>query len=267
MEIKLICSDIDGTLINKDKEITPYTREMIQRSYHEKGIPFALVSGRFLGGLLPLEEQLGIPCIRACYNGAYIEYEGKVIKNEPTAKEVLLEAYEMTKGFDVTPVLFNNEHFFMEQYGPKYKIQEYWSGKCGIVAPFKTVISEHGPYKMVTRSDDPDEILRFEEAVKRANIPGLDVFRSSPIILEFVKKGIDKANVVHTLAKHLNIGKDNVMAFGDFNNDMNMLQAAGYGIAMGNALDEVKKIAFATTASCEEDGIGKAISKYIFNEA
>lgn len=266
MNIKLLCSDIDGTLINKDRVITPYTQQMIKRAHEEYDIPFALISGRFRGGLIPIEEMVGFPCIRACFNGAYIEYEGKVINDQPITKEVLMRSYEILKDFNVVPVLFDKEQFYMEQHGPCYEVQKSWSGKCGVVAPFKELVNSYTHYKMITRTKDPEENLRLEKTMKEANIPDLDVFRSSPYILEFVQAGVDKANALSSMMNHLNITRDNVMAFGDFNNDKNMLSLARFGIAMGNALEDVKKIAFATTATCDEDGIGKAISKYIFNE-
>ena len=80
-EIKLICTDIDGTLLNSRKKINEADKIMLQRAWNEKRIPIALVSGRFKGGLTFIAEELNIPCIYSCFNGAYVEWQGKIIQN------------------------------------------------------------------------------------------------------------------------------------------------------------------------------------------
>ena len=74
-QIKLICTDIDGTLLSSQGTISPFDKQMISRSYKELGIPFALVSGRYRGGVTRLADQFDIPCIISCFNGSYIEVD------------------------------------------------------------------------------------------------------------------------------------------------------------------------------------------------
>ena len=116
-------------------------------------------------------------------------------------------------------------------------------------------------------SDDDEEALTgLEEHWKRRLNGTLDVFRSEPYFLEVVPCGIDKANTLGALLSHLNITREEVIAIGDGVCDVNMLQIAGLGIAMGHSQDSVKVCADYVTASNEEDGVAQAVEKMILAE-
>ena len=115
-------------------------------------------------------------------------------------------------------------------------------------------------------SDDEEALAGLEEHWKKRLDGTLDVFRSEPYFLEVVPCGIDKANTLGALLSHLDITREEVIAIGDGVCDVNMLQIAGLGIAMGHSQDSVKVCADYVTASNEEDGVAQAVEKMILAE-
>lgn len=269
--ISLICSDIDGTLLNDDKKINKYDKEMLNRAYKEKNIPLVLTSGRFKSGLTPLAKELGIPCGYSCFNGAYIELNNKVIKDTRIDLEELKKIIPIIKGNNSYPFIFGLNSCFVEDDGYWYQdLKKVFSFESKI-APLEDLIEEweksgYRPCKMLAKDLNPENLIKTQQLIKEANLKNIDTCLSNPHILEIVPKGINKGSTVRILAEYMNIETDNIMSFGDYNNDLELLAQSGYGIAMDNAVDEVKAVAYDVTASNNNSGIGKAISKYIFDD-
>ncbi|MBK5200905.1 MAG: HAD family phosphatase [Spirochaetaceae bacterium] len=269
--ISLICSDIDGTLLNDDKKINNYDREMLNRAYNEKHIPLVLASGRFKGGLTPLAKELGIPCGYSCFNGAYIELDNIVIKDTRIELEDLKKVIPIIKGNNSYPIIFGLDNCFLEDTGYWYQDLKSVFHFDSQIAPFEDLITEweesgYRPFKMLAKDKDPQNLIKTQQLLQEANLENIDTFLSNPHILEIVPKGINKGSTIRILAEYMNIKTDNIMSFGDYNNDLELLAESGYGIAMDNAVDEVKAVAYAVTDTNNNSGIGKAISKYIFDD-
>ncbi len=269
--ISLICSDIDGTLLNDEKKINDYDKEMLNRAYKEKNIPLILASGRFKGGLTFLAEELGIPCGYSCFNGAYIELEDKVVKDIRIGLEELKKVIPIIKDNGSYPFIFGLNSCFVEDDGYWYQELKKIFSFDSKIAPLEDLIKEwevsgYRPFKMLAKDHNPENLIRTQGLINAAHIDNIDTYLSNPHILEIVPKGINKGATVKLLADFMNIKTDNVMSFGDYNNDLELLAESGYGIAMDNAVDEVKAVAYAVTDSNNNSGIGKAIAKYIFCE-
>lgn len=270
-EIKLICTDIDRTLLNDDKKINKYDKEMIRRAWNEKRIPFVLNSGRNRHGLKYLQEELDIPCGYSCFNGSYIEFGGVVLKDKRIELDVLRKLIPIIKENNSLPMLFNLDDSYQEYKEFWYYLLRKMFNKPGIIVNLEQQINEwemigYKPYKLLAKDLNEKNLIQTEKAIKSTNPKGVEIIYSSEHILEILPEGTDKGDAIDEISKHLNITGDNVMVFGDYENDIPAFKKAKYAIAMDNAIKEVKDIAYSITDSNNQSGIGKAIAKYIFNE-
>lgn len=269
-EIKLICTDIDGTLLNSEKRINKQDKIMLQRAWKEKNIPIALVSGRFKGGLTFLAEELEIPCIYSCFNGAYVEWEGKVIQDTKIDINDLRKVIPVIEATNSTPQIFDLYDYYFDNDNPWYKHQYSVCGFDGIIGNLKTQLDKwekenYAPYKMLAKNDNPEQLAKTKQALIDLNLKSLTIVQSADFIVEIIPSSANKANTIKLLADYFNIETDQVMAFGDYDNDKEMLMCSGLSVAMGNATDEIKKISKYTTDTNDNNGIAKAINKFIFN--
>ena len=271
MKYKLLVLDVDGTLLNNEKEISKRTLASLLK-VQQMGIRIALASGRPTYGLMPLAKILEL----GNYGGFIVSYNGCQIINAQNGEilferrinpEMLpyLEKKAHKNGFGIftyhddtlltdSP---NNEHIRTEAKLNNLKI---------IKEEDFSIAIDFAPCKCMLVSDDEEALTGLEEHWKRRLNGTLDVFRSEPYFLEVVPCGIDKANTLGALLSHLNITREEVIAIGDGVCDVNMLQIAGLGIAMGHSQDSVKVCADYVTASNEEDGVAQAVEKMILAE-
>ena len=271
MKYKLLVLDVDGTLLSNEKEISKRTLASLLK-VQQMGIRIALASGRPTYGLMPLAKILEL----GNYGGFIVSYNGCQIINAQNGEilferrinpEMLpyLEKKAHKNGFailtyDDDTLLTdspNNEHIRTEAKLNNLKI---------IKEEDFSIAIDFAPCKCMLVSDDEEALTGLEEHWKRRLNGTLDVFRSEPYFLEVVPCGIDKANTLGALLSHLNITREEVIAIGDGVCDVNMLQIAGLGIAMGHSQDSVKVCADYVTASNEEDGVAQAVEKMILAE-
>ncbi|MGD1822213.1 MAG: Cof-type HAD-IIB family hydrolase [Pleomorphochaeta sp.] len=268
--IKLICTDIDGTLLNSKKRINPADKLMLQRAWKEKNIPIALVSGRFKSGITFLAKELEIPCIYSCFNGAYVEWENNVIEDTKISLDSLRKVIPTINETGSTPQIFDlNDYYFNED--------NYWNeqqigvvGFEGIIGDLNKLIDkwekeDYVPYKILAKNGDPKALANTKKALENLNLNGIKIVQSASFILEIIPSTSSKGNTINLLSNYFNIDKSQIMAFGDYDNDIEMLQKAGFSVAMKNATEEVKTIAKYETDTNDNNGIAKAINKYIFD--
>jgi len=270
-EIKLICTDIDGTLLNDKKRMNSYDKEMLKRAYEEKNIPTILTSGRFKAGLVNIQEELGFPTGISCFNGSYVELDNKVIKDIRIELSDLERVIPIIMNNNSYPIIYDLHKAYMNDRGYWYDVQEKITTGSAVEAPLMNLLKDwennkYSPFKILAKDNNYENLLNTKRLIDAANIKGINTFLSSPVILEIVPKGISKASTVNIMCDSLNIDTDNVMSFGDYNNDIELIAASGYGIAMDNAVPAVKAVAFTVTDNNNNNGIGKAIKKYIFKE-
>jgi len=270
-DIKLICTDIDGTLLNSKKGINKEDKIMLQRAWREKNIPIALVSGRFKGGLTFLAEELEIPCIYSCFNGAYVEWQGKVIQDTRISLEDLRKVIPVIRETNSTPQIFDLFDYFFDKENHWSKHQVTMCGYEGIFGDLEKQIDiwekeNFSPYKMLAKNGDPKQLAKTRKALEDLHLDSLNILQSADFIIEINPSSANKGNSINLLADYFNISKEQVMAFGDYENDIDMLTQAGCSIAMGNATDHIKQIAKYVTDTNDNSGIAKAIKKFIFDE-
>lgn len=268
MKYNLLVLDIDGTLINNKKEITPYTKAILLK-IQQIGIKIVLASGRPTHGVIPIAKELELD-----KNGGYIlSYNGSQIIDMAT-NELLFE-----KRVDPAMIPYlerkaqkNNFAIFTYHQDTILTNQpdNRWIRQEAALNGMQIKETEHfsesidfSPCKCMLVSDDEKALTGLENHWKRRLAGSLDVFRSEPYFLEVVPMQIDKANTLSVLLGKLSINPKNVIAIGDGVCDVSMIQLAGLGIAMGNAQESVKACADYVTDSNEEDGVAKVVENIL----
>lgn len=279
MAIKAIAMDIDGTLTNDEKVITPRTREKLLE-VQGRGIKLILASGRPAQGLKRLAHELELDShdgLLVCFNGACVidAQTDEVLFDQPMPADELRRLLKHLKSFDVIPWITKDDRLYLEDSyrcmltlpdGSQKNIVKYERDACDLriheVADLASVVDE-GPVDKLLTAGNPDYMqAHFEEmyAPFRETLAGMF---TADWYFEYTAPGIDKAHALEGALPKLGIDASEVAAFGDGQNDKSMLAWAGTGIAMANAVDETKAVAQMVTASNNEDGIAVALEKLL----
>lgn len=264
---KIIAIDLDGTLLNDKKEISQNDKMAIKKAIN-LGIKIVISTGRPLIGVKPILEELGLydsDSYVILFNGAeiYSLKDSKAIFQKYLNGNEVKEIYAEAKGLNL----------YLHAYNSKYQVVANKKNKYTDYAAKLVKIN----YKEIdfTKINDNDLYIKClmvqSEEIIANNINYLiekykdkySIFRSSPIFLEFLNKNTTKGDALVYLANYLNIKKDEIMAIGDCENDITMLQYAHMGIAMENAYQNVKAIAKWISKSNNESGVAFAINNFI----
>ncbi|MDR1201580.1 MAG: Cof-type HAD-IIB family hydrolase [Tannerellaceae bacterium] len=268
MKYKLLVLDVDGTLLNNKKEITPATLAALLK-VQQMGVQIVLASGRSTYGLRPLAKVLELDK----YSGYILSYNGGQIFDMDTDKLLferridpkLIPYLEKTAAkSNFTILTYHQDTIYTNNAADRHVQEEAKRNKMQIkeVKHFADSITFH-PCKIMLVSDDEEALVGLENHWKKKLDGSLDVFRSETYFLEVVPPSINKADTLGVLMGKLAIEAEQMMAIGDGLCDIPMIQTAGLGIAMGNALDPVKRCTDYTTATNEEDGVAKAVEEHI----
>jgi Cof subfamily protein (haloacid dehalogenase superfamily) len=257
--IKLVVSDVDGTLLTKDKTLTEGARNAV-RALHDSGIGFTIVSSRPTIGMGFLIEPLAITLPVGAFNGSSIvNAQLKPIEQHLIAPAVAQRSLDVLNQFGVDIWLFSNERWYARNPGGEYVPHEKLAIKADptIVADFTPLLSE--ACKIVGASSDAALLARCETAMRQAVGAEAVAARSQTYYLDVTPAGHDKGTFVENIAGRLGISTDAVATIGDMQNDLPMFARAGTSFAMGNAADEVKNRATHVTDTNERDGFALAM--------
>ncbi len=257
--IALVVSDIDGTLLTKDKTLTEAAKAAVRR-LHEAGVGFTITSSRPTIGMRFLIAPLAITLPVGAFNGSSIvDPHLKPIEQHLIPEASAERSLEVLEKFGVDSWLFTNELWLTRRPDGEYVGHE----KRAIKAD-PTIVEDFAPYltracKIVGASSDPALLQRCEAAMQKALGAEATAVRSQSYYLDVTPPGCDKGTFVQAMAKRLEISTDAVATIGDMQNDLAMFKTSGLSIAMGNATDDVKKLATHVTATNEDEGFAGAI--------
>ena len=267
---KLVAIDMDGTLLKEDKTISERTKNAIQ-SAREMGVTVVLATGRPIEGVSRYLEELNMYSdddYVLSYNGALIQ---KTKSKEAVAK-VALKGEDLHYLRNLSNELGVHIHAFSEEKGlitpknSKYTEVEANINNIEIHEMNIDNISDDEVIIKIMMIDEPEILGPAMEKLPKDVYEKYTVVRSTPFFLEFLNKEVNKGVGVEMLAKYLGIKREEVMTLGDAGNDLHMIEYAGLGVAMANAFDEVKKAADYITDTNENDGVAKAIEKFILEK-
>ena len=271
MKYKLLVLDVDGTLLNDEREISKRTLAALLK-VQQMGVRIVLASGRPTYGLMPLAKTLELGNYGGfvlSYNGCQIikAQNGEILFERRINPEMLpyLEKKARKNGFAI--FTYHDDTLITDSPDNEYIKNEALLNNLKIIREdeFSTAI-DFAPCKCMLVSDKEKALIGMEQHCEKRLAGTLDAFRSEPYFLEVVPCGVNKANTLGALLEHLGVTREEVIAVGDGVCDVTMLQLAGMGVAMGHSQDSVKVCADYVTASNEEDGVALAVEKLILAE-
>ena len=277
MKIKAIVLDVDGTLLNREKKISSRTKEILLKA-QQQGILLVLASGRPTKGLIEFGKELRMDD----YNGFFVSFNGsKVVEaktlqerfNAPMTKEQGRAVLEHLKKFKVIPMIDKEDYMIVnnvfdgilkieekevniiehESRGNKYKLCEKADLAAFVDYPLNKILT----------AGEPEYLKEHYTAMMEPFKDTLNCMFTSPFYFEFTAKGIDKAKALDAVLKPMGVSGNEMISFGDAQNDVSIIKHAKIGVAMGNAVDELKEIADEITTTCDEDGIVLSLLKHI----
>ena len=273
MKKRLLFLDLDGTLLNDAKEITPGNREALERTL-QRGHGVIITTGRPLKSALAQARRLGLDkpgCYTIAYNGAKVydwDKQETIFSRTheiPPVFRVFDKANEMgehIQTYDALDVLVEPRcdddavRRYCQQVGMTFRV----------IDDIRKDLKENPVKCLVINYEKKDGLLKMQDWI-RENMPEMDCFFSCEQFLEVVPKGMNKGEAVKMLCKKLNVEIENAVACGDAANDLAMLKAAGIGVAMINGADEVKAAAdYITTRDNNHDGVAEAADKFFYEE-
>lgn len=258
-QIRLVVSDVDGTLVTHDKRLTDGARSAVQR-LHDAGIGFTITSSRPPAGMRFLIEPLGITLPIGPFNGSSIlDIELKAIEQHLIPAAAARRSIEVLDEFGVDVWLFTDDQWIIRRDDGKYVPHER-----NTIQFDPTFADNFSPYieracKIVGVSSDAPLLERCEKAMQSALGREASAVRSQAYYLDIIPPEKDKGTFVETIANRLGIPTSAVATIGDMQNDLAMAGKSGLFIAMGNATDEVKRRASRVTYSNEDEGFAHAI--------
>ena len=265
-DIKVICCDIDGTLVRDDKSLSDENAKWIHKAVHEKGVHFTLVSGRPVNGVRPFYERMGITGPVSCFNGGtLVDEDGKIVDDHRMPHDLALRLLEIGEKTTADIIIFDGMKWFLRTrdcycYAQKKRIYE---SDCG-VGDFRTLLSGFDTNKMIFMSPS-NEVLAsiLSEMENTIDKERFTSYRNADF-LEVMPSGYDKSSAIDALARLFNVDLSQIMALGDDYNDISMLRRAGCSVAMENAVPEAKAAAKHITDTNNNDGVAKAIQRFVF---
>lgn len=266
-KFKMVCLDIDGTLLNSEHKISKNTKEVIQMVARIKKIPVILVSARMLCSILYLQKELDIAQPVICYSGSQIWDNNIILSNTTLSIPDVVSAYEIMKNADVHISLYKDNGWYVETMNERSELEKKVTHALPNIVDFKDLFGSWkkentGPNKMMCMAA-PERIELLYTKIKESHSNKLNVYPSQATYLEVIPNSVSKTSAIELLCKRSGIDKSQVITIGDNYNDIDMLEFAGLGIAMGNAPDPVKQCADAITLSNDDDGVAEALRKYI----
>ncbi|MDO4807315.1 MAG: Cof-type HAD-IIB family hydrolase [Coriobacteriales bacterium] len=273
--IKAILLDIDGTLTNDQKEITPRTREALLGA-QDAGAVLVLASGRPNMGLTRMAKTLDM----AHHNGIFVCFNGAKAMNCQTGQVYFQQTLTVSQGqrvlehmhnFDVCPIYDRGDYMYLENAffsivrdGEPWEIAEYEAHNnnylmCEVADNAKFMDWE---LNKILVAGQPEYLQQVWQQMAAPFEGELSSMFTAPYYYEFTPLGVDKTKALRETFATLGIDQSEVIAFGDAQNDKSMIEWSGIGVAMGNAVDEVKAVADYVTLSNNEDGIAAALEHF-----
>ncbi len=267
--IRLLVTDLDGTLLNSDHVVSPFTAQAIREAM-ARGVLFTIATGKTFPSTVALIREFGIHIPLICANGTQVfSPGGDLLYEDPIPLDYALEAVRLAMNEGFTPVVYvkmgllvpywdANVEEVVAHHEPVPEIAP------DLVAALKT--EQFKPYKIILMKQDPEAVNRLHQRLMPMFEGRAQAIRSGlASVMEVVPLGATKGMALKFILDHLGIAPEEAMCFGDNCNDLDMIQMAGIGVSMGHAPEEVRLGADYVTGTNDEDGVGHAIHKFLLN--
>lgn len=269
MTYKMIVLDLDDTLLREDGTISPRTKQTLMAA-QDAGVKVVLASGRPTYAMWALAEELNL----ADYGSFILSFNGGKITNCQTKEDIFSctlnpetahQLLDVSKREGVNILTYVGDDIITDETSKYIEVEAKLTGMpLVVVDDFKAAVST--PVVKVMMLEEPEKLALVEQKLQQEFKGNLSVVRSKPFFLEFTEDGIDKGRSLDKLIEQLGIKQEEVIAIGDGNNDLTMIEFAGLGVAMENANDTVKAAADYITASNMNDGVANVVEEFVLKQ-
>ncbi len=265
MDYKILCSDLDGTLLSTKSDVSEVTISEISRI--KEHLKVILVSARMPQSMTYLQERLGIkdqPII--CYNGALILSGSNQIFSEVISFEAIEEIYELAEAHQIKLGLYHNREWYAEETSKRVEKEINNTRTTPIFRDTKATLADWkhrnlSAHKVMLMGTKISVDLLFPVLMDKLS-DQMHIYRSNDTLIELAPKSVSKLSAIELLLSSKESLAD-VISFGDNYNDIEMLEHSGLGVAVANARDEVKAIANHITLKNTEHGVADFIKQYL----
>jgi Cof subfamily protein (haloacid dehalogenase superfamily) len=264
--IRLVLSDVDGTLVRPDKTLSERSIEAVRR-LHEKGIRFAITSGRPPRGMEMLIQPLSLVSPISAFNGGLVvEPEMEVLEQRTIPAELVEPTIALLGSYELDVWLYRGADWLLRDPDGPHVAREAHTVQFPptVVESFDEVDGDIA--KIVGVSDDHDAVDRASVAAHDAFGDRVSASRSQPYYLDVTHPDANKGVVATFLSRWYDIPPEEIATIGDMPNDVLMFAHSGLSIAMGNADREVQRAARRVTTSNDEDGFANAVERFILRQ-
>ena len=263
LKIKAVALDMDGTLLCSDHKPSEKTKQFLL-DIEKKGVKVIIATGRSFGGTEATAKLLGLDNgIVLCYNGAkVVNYKDKsILFEKPLAEKHVKELIKIADENGVHINLYQNNIWYVDN--PEREEVKVYASKCGITP----VVKAHDSFESylmpkVVFIGEHEKLVELEKEIQKRIGDEIHIAFSSDTFLEAMNKDVNKGITLKWILDYFGISTDECAAFGDAQNDLEMLLSVKYGVAMGNASEDFKKKLNYTTLSNDEDGIVAFLKNY-----
>lgn len=267
MTYKLVAFDLDGTLLGEELLLRPRVLSAIEKM-RERGVEGCIVTGRMYRAALPFVRQLQFTAPVVCYQGAAVidPQTDDVLQDVPlpNAQALDLTAYAKSSGLHVQ--LYANDRYYCEERNRYSDLYAKISGVEPILVPSLERQFETWDATKVVIIAEPDVVAQHLPRVQALCGDLAYVTRSIPWFIEVMNSKVNKGKSLEIVARYLDVPMEQVLAIGDSWNDAPLLQAAGFGVAMGSAPNELRAVADAVVGDVESDGVAEAVERFVLSE-
>ncbi len=263
--VRLLLSDVDGTLVTSEKALTARSVEAVRR-LHDAGVLFAVTSGRPPRGMEMLVEPLALATPVAAFNGGLlVDPDMTVLEERAVPAELVAPALELLESFALSAWVYRGADWYVRDlHGPHVERERFTvQFDPTLVESFAGLVEDVA--KIVGVSDDHDAVERAAAAAAEQFGEHVSASRSQPYYLDITHPEANKGCVVRYLASRYDIPTEAIATIGDMPNDVLMFAHSGLSIAMGNAGREVQRAARRVTASNDEEGFAEAVERLILS--
>ena len=266
MDYKLIVLDLDDTLVLPDGTVSPENRHALLEA-QRRGVRVALASGRPTYAMHAVAETLEL----ARYGGYVVSFNGghilrcqdnRVVHWQCLTRRQVERLYHLSQEQGVYLLTYTDSQIITPASCPYIEIESQIT-KMPLVecADFMSAVPERVTKAMML--DDPERLRQVEQSLRPVVEGEFSMAISKPFFLEFMHTGVDKGEAVRRLCQYMDIDISQSIAMGDSYNDLTMIKAAGLGVAMANAVQDIKDCAGHISASCEDHGVAQAVHQFV----
>ncbi|MGL4652078.1 HAD family hydrolase [Cetobacterium sp.] len=261
--MRSVALDLDGTLLNSQKDISKENISILREIY-KKGIEVFIVTGRSYSATEGVIKKLGLPITAICYNGAKVvdSKNGEVIYEQPLSEDIVNILIQISRENKVHLNLYQNEEWLVENKNSWQT--KYYRDNVGLDAIEKD-FNTFNNFKMTKALfvDERANLLEIEKEIRKKLGDRVHLTYSQEKYLEVLNSVVNKGKTLEKILKDKGLDLESCVAFGDANNDKEMLMMVGYGVAMGNAEEELKSISKEVTDSNDNHGVYKFLIQKI----